>query len=308
MAGDVFRMSVELEARPVRPGETPGAIYRVAMPGYFHTAGLRLLRGREFTAADTEGTPRVAVINETMARQNWPGEDAVGKRVRVGSSSGPWREVIGVLQDAKQRSWTAPPDSEIYLPFLQDSSYQHGTAAFMTMTVVLRTSVPPAIAAPAIREQVRALDRNVPVTSMLDMEQVVDDAIWLPRLEMSVLSGMAFLALLLATVGIYAVVSYVVAGRTQEIGIRMALGADARSVARLVLAQSLIPVTVGAAAGLAGTFALARWMRTLLFEIDAADPLTLVGVTLLLVGVAAAAAIAPARRASRLDPLTALRY
>jgi ABC-type antimicrobial peptide transport system permease subunit len=195
----------------------------------------------------------------------------------------------------------------MYLPFLQDPAYQHSSFGYLTMTLVLRTGAPAESIAAGIREQVRAIDRNVPVTSIVPMQQVVDDTVWLPRLEMSVLAAMAGLALVLATVGIYAVVSYVVSGRTQEIGIRMALGADAGAVARLVMAQSLGPVAIGAVAGLAGTVVLARWMRTLLFEVDAADPATLAMVTALLVAVAIAAALAPARRASRVDPVSALR-
>jgi predicted permease len=270
---------------------------------------MRLARGREFTERDTESTTRVAVINQTMARRLWQTGDAIGKRFRMGTVSGPtpWYEVIGVLQDAKQQKWAASADNEMYLPFLQDGAYQHSGASFMTMTLVLRTSAPPATVAPMVRDQIHAIDRNVPITSMISMEQVVDDAVWLPRLEMSILSGMAGLALVLATVGIYAVVSYLVSGRTQEIGIRMALGADSGSVARLVMRQSMAPVAIGAVMGLAGTLALARWMRTLLFEVDAADPVTLAAVTALLVAVAIGAALAPARRAARLDPLSALR-
>jgi ABC-type antimicrobial peptide transport system permease subunit len=195
----------------------------------------------------------------------------------------------------------------MYLPFLQDSGYQHSAAGFRTMTLVLRTAAPLDSLAAGIRDQIHSLDRSVPVTAIIPMQQVVEDTVWLPRLEMTVLAAMACLALVLATVGIYAVVSYVVSGRTQEIGIRMALGADARAVARLVMRQSLAPVLAGALVGIAGTLVLARWMRTLLYEVDAADPATLAVVTTLLVAVAIAAALAPARRASRVDPVTALR-
>jgi putative ABC transport system permease protein len=310
MAGDMFLMNVEIEGSPAsKPGETPSAIYRVAMPGYFRAAGMRLARGREFTERDNESTTRIAVINQTMARRLWPVADPIGKRFRISTVSGPtsWYEVAGILQDAKQRDWAGRTDNEMYLSFLQDGAYQHSTVSFMTMTLVLRTSAPPALIAPLIRDQIHAIDQNVPITGILPMEQVVNDAVWLPRLEMSVLTGMAGLALVLASVGIYAVVSYLVSGRTQEIGIRMALGADGGAVARLVLRQSLAPVMIGAALGLAGTLALARWMSTLLFEVDAADPVTLAAVTSLLVAVALAAALGPARRAARLDPAGALR-
>jgi predicted permease len=310
IAGDMFRLNIELEGRPApKPGEVPSAIYRVAMPGYFQTAGMRLARGRAFSDRDTESTTRVAVVNQTLARHSWPGEDPIGKRFRISTVSGPtpWYEVAGVVQDAKQRGWDAAPESEMYIPYLQDGAYLHSPMAFLTMTLVIRTSAPAAMIAPLVREQIRAIDRNVPVTAIMPMEAVVDSAVWLPRLEMSVLTGMAGLALLLATVGIYAVVSYVVSGRTQEIGIRMALGADQRAVARLVLGQSMVPVAIGAAGGIAGTLAMARWMRALLFEVDPADPVMLSAVTAVLLAVAAAAAMGPARRAAGLDPVAALR-
>jgi putative ABC transport system permease protein len=310
LAGDVFRLSIEIEGRRApRPGEKPSAVYRTAMPDYFRTAGIRVVRGRIFDERDTESTTRVAVVNQTMARTEWPNTEAIGKRFRMGTSEGntEWIQVVGVVQDVKQHSWTGGADNEMYLPFLQDHQYQHGNFGYLTMTLVLRTPYAGQFLASGIREQIRALDPNVPVTSIVSMQQVVDDTVWLPRLEMDVLAAMAALAFVLATVGIYAVVSYVVSGRTQEIGIRIALGADAGAVARLVIRQSLRPVATGALAGLACTLALARWMRTLLFEMDAADPATLAIVTAVLVTVAVLAALAPARRAAKVDPVAALR-
>jgi predicted permease len=310
IAGDLFRFEIQIEGRPVPPpGEAPSATYRVAMPDYFRTAGMHVVHGRAFDEHDTEAATRVAVVNQTMARNEWPGEDAIGKRFRMNTTGGPtqWYQVVGIVQDVKQIAWSASPDNEMYLPYLQDPAYQHSRFGYMTMTMVLRTAAPVDSLATAIRDQVRAIDRNVPVTSILPMQQVVDDTVWLPRLEMSVLAAMAGLALVLATVGIYAVVSYVVSGRTQEIGIRMALGADAAAVARLVLSQSLAPVAIGALLGVAGTVVLSRWMRALLFEVDAADPLTLATVTAILLTVAITAALAPARKASRVDPVSALR-
>jgi putative ABC transport system permease protein len=310
LAGDVFRFGIEIEGRPnPAPGEEPSAVYRVAMPQYFRTAGIRVMHGRAFDERDSETTTRVAMINQTMARTEWPNTEAIGKRFRMSTVGGPtaWYEVVGIVQDVKQHRWAGGADSEMYLPFLQDPAYQHSSYGYLTMTIVVRANGSPESLAGAIRDQVRTLDSNVPVTTILPMQQVVDDTVWLPRLEMSVLAAMAGLALVLATVGIYAVVSYIVGGRMQEIAIRMALGADAASVARLVVLQSLGPVLAGAVAGLAGTIALARWMRTLLFEIDAADPATLAVVTSLLVAIAIGAALAPARRASRVDPVAALR-
>ncbi|HKA01761.1 MAG TPA: FtsX-like permease family protein, partial [Candidatus Solibacter sp.] len=303
-------LNIELEGRPAPlPGEEPSAVYRVAMPDYFRTSGMHVVRGRSFDGHDVEGTTRVAVINQAMARNLWSNQEAIGKQFRLSTSTGPtpWYEVVGIVQDVKQHNWAERADNEMYMPFLQDSAYLHSNAGFMTMTLVVRTASSAQSIASEAREVARAIDRNVPVTAVLPMQQVVDDTVWLPRVEMSVLTAMAGLALLLAAIGIYAVVSYLVSGRTQEIGIRMALGADTASVARLVIGQSLAPVMVGAAVGIAGTLVLARWMRAVLFEVDATDPLTLIAVTVVLVAVAIGAAFAPARRAARVDPMIALR-
>jgi putative ABC transport system permease protein len=162
--------------------------------------------------------------------------------------------------------------------------------------------------APLVRERIRVIDRNIPIAAMTSMEQVVSDAVWQSRMATSVLSGFAVLALVLATTGIFAVMSYIVTGRTQEIGIRMALGARQADVLGMVLLQSLRPVALGVALGLCGALALTRWISTLLYEVSPTDPMVLAGVTLLLASVAAVAGLLPARRAARIDPLTALRH
>jgi putative ABC transport system permease protein len=310
LAGDLFRFGIAIEGRPApRPDDDVAAVYRVAMPGYFHTMGIRLRRGRDFDARDVESAPRVAVINETMARRYWPGEDPIGKRFRFDSSSSPtaWISVAGVIADPKQWNWSAPPDSEMYIPYLQDSLYLHDPGSFLTMTLVVRTAGVPAAAAPMVRDQIGRIDRSVPVTAMLPMEQVIAGAVWQARLSMAVFSAFAAMALVLATTGIFAVMSYIVTGRTQEIGIRMALGARQADVLWMVLLQSMRPAGAGAALGLCGAVALTRWMKTLLYEVSPTDPAVLAGVTLLLVVAAALAGLMPARRAARIDPVTALR-
>jgi ABC-type antimicrobial peptide transport system permease subunit len=195
----------------------------------------------------------------------------------------------------------------MFFPFLQSGSYLHGKAGFLSMMLVTRTSGPSSNTAAAIREQIRSLDPDVPITAIQNMEQVVDDALWQQRMETSVLTGLAALALVLAVVGIYAVMSYVVSGRTQEIGIRMALGAKHADVLRMVLAGSMRPVAGGLAAGLIGAAGLTRLMTTMLYGVTPADPVVLAGATLILGAVAMVAALDPARRAASVDPLIALR-
>jgi ABC-type antimicrobial peptide transport system permease subunit len=216
--------------------------------------------------------------------------------------------IVGIIHDAKQWSWAARADEEMYLPFLQDADYLHNKASFLSMTLVARTTGPVSQIAPLVRERIRAVDRNIPVAAITSMEQVVSDAVWQARMATSVLSGFAVLALVLATTGIFAVMSYIVTGRTQEIGIRMALGARQADVLGMVLLQSLRPVALGVALGLLGALALTRLIATLLYQVSPTDPLVLAGVTLLLASVSAIAGLLPARRAARIDPLTALRH
>jgi predicted permease len=310
MVGDQWSLNVEVEGKPApRPGHEPSAVYRVALPGYFRTMGMRLLRGRDFEDRDREGVQRVAVINETMARRVWPGEDALGKRFRLKTTNGDtsWSTIVGILRDTRQWGWSDPVANEMYLPFLQDPAYLHNPGGYLAMMLVVRTVSPPGTLAAAMRERLRAIDPDVPVTAIQNMEQVIDDAVWRQRTEMSVLTGFAALAMVLAVVGIYAVMSYVAGGRTQEIGIRMALGAGRSDVLAMVLAQSLRPVLAGLAAGVGGAMALTRLMTKMLYGVTPGDPVVLGAVTALLGAVALAAAIGPARRASRVNPLVALR-
>jgi putative ABC transport system permease protein len=299
-----------VEGQPApRPGNEPSAVYRVAMPGYFQAMGMRLERGRDFEPTDREGAPLVAVVNQTMARRLWPGQDAIGKRFRVNSSDNgaAWLTVTGILRDTRQWTWSDSTQNEMFLPFEQDPAYLHSRAGFLTMMFVVRTAPEPAAVAASIRGQLRELDSAVPVTAIQNMEQVANDALWQQRMEMSVLTGFAALALVLAVLGIYAVMSFVVGGRTQEIGIRMALGAARADVLLMVLRQSLRPVAIGLAAGLAGAALLTRAMGKMLYGIQPADPAVLALAATLLALVAAAAAWLPAQRAAKVDPLTALR-
>ncbi len=310
MVGDMWSLDVTVEGKPApRPGNEPSAVYRVAMPGYFRTMGMRLARGRDFEEQDREGAPLVGVVNETMARHLWPGEDAIGKRFRINSlhGEGDWVTVAGVLRDVRQWRWSDPTLNEMYLPYAQDPTYQHNAMSYATMMLVVRTAPPPTTLAAGMRAQLRAIDPDVPVTAIENMDQVVDDAVWQQRMEMSVLSGFAALALVLAMVGIYAVMSYVVGGRTQEIGIRMALGAGKGDVLGMVLMQSLRPVAAGLAAGIAGAAGLTQSMGKMLYGVQPADPAVLTVAAAMLGLVAVGAAMVPANRAAKVDPLTALR-
>jgi predicted permease len=309
LAGDRFGTDLTLGGRPVpRPGETPNAVYRVAMPGYFSTMRMRLLRGRDFTEHDNERAAGVVVVNESAAKRFWPGEDPIGKRLHRGDaqSQEPWLTVVGVVADVKQTSWTEAADSEIYLPYLQDADYRHNPASFLAMTLVVRAANAGALA-PAIRERIAAIDRNISVPNVFVMDQVVRDVRWQPRTSMTLVVFFAGVAALLAALGIYAVVSFLVAGRTQEIAVRMALGARRMDVLAMVLRQAMRPIAAGLGAGLAAALALTRLMSSMLYEVRPTDPLVFTAVAAGLTLVGLSASLIPARRAATLDPLAALR-
>ncbi len=306
LAGDTWLLGYRVDGRPApQPGQAPRAIYRVVQPGYFAAMGLRLVRGRDIAASDTATTMPVVVINQAMAQRQWPGGDAVGRRIHLpgpGNRQEPVT-VIGVSANARQSDWTSAPEDEVYVAFAQRSS-EFGLAS---MTFVVRTSGDAEVVAGAIPRLVALLDRGVAVSGNTTMAAVVTDELWRERLT-SALTGMfAILALGLAGIGVYAVVAFAVTRRTREFGVRMALGGTRRHVHLLALGDALRPVAWGAVAGLAATFACARFMRAILFDVSTIDPLAIGGALIVLLVVAAAAAWLPARRASRLDPTIALR-
>jgi predicted permease len=270
---------------------------------------MTLLAGRDFDSHDTEQANPVAVINSAMARRLWPGENALGKRFKTGDlqSPAPYRTVVGIIKDVKQWEWAKTADSEFYVPFWQDRLYLHDPANFATLTLVVRTLGDPAVLAPALRQQVWAIDPNVAIPNVLLMDQVVSDSLWQPRASMALLTVFAALAALLSGIGFYGVMSYVVAGRSQEIGIRMALGAAKHDVIRMILGQALRPVVVGGCIGVVIAAGLTRLMTALLYGVKPNDPLVFAAVILLLAGIAAAGAFLPARRAAAVDPIAALR-
>jgi putative ABC transport system permease protein len=313
LAGDLWGLSFWVEGRPEpSAGERNSAAYRVVLPGYFATMRLPIVRGRAIGTGDDLAAPRVVMVNEVLADRFWPGEDPIGKRIRFdrpGPGEEPeWLTVVGVAKNARQHDWAAPPDAEVYLPYLQNRRYLESTSGpFTYLTLVVRTLGDPAALAPAVRATVGSLDRAVPVAEVQAMERVVADATAEPRFYLLLLGIFAAVAILLAAVGIYGVMSYAVSRRTQEIGVRMALGAGRSNVLRLVVGQSLTVAAAGAAAGLAGAWGLTRLMSGLLFGVQPTDPLAFAGAAAVLVAVALVAAYLPARRAARIDPLRVLR-
>jgi len=260
-----------------------------------------LLQGRDFDDHDDPNAPGVAIINQTMARRLWPGENPLGRRVNWLGRSGAWLTVVGVIRDVRQWDWASEPANELYRPLTQDAGWR-------AMSLVIRTSQDPLALAGAVQNQIWSLDKDLPVSHVTSMERVVSNATWQPRFWMSLLAGFAGIALVLAAVGVYGVVSYAIGQRTREMGIRMALGAPRRNVLGLVLRQGAAIACVGALAGAAGAFALTHLMTGLLYNVSATDPAIFAMVALLLTAVALAAAAVPAWRAARIDPMEALRY
>jgi len=309
--GDIWGFPYLVEGRPLpRPGEAPTATYRAVLPGYFATMRLPILRGRDVAPTDTLGAPGVVLVNEFLARHTWPGEDPIGKRL---SFDGPddhpiWVTVIGVVRDAFRGEWGQAPEDEAYLSFLQRSQLLESTgpqAAYITY--VVRTDGDPTALAPSLRSAVRSIDRTLPVSAIQSMTRVVDEATASSRFQAFLLAAFAASAALLAAVGIYGVMSYAVSQRTREIGVRLAVGADPGAIRRMVVGQGMTMAAAGAAAGLVSALALTRLMGTLLYGVRPGDPATYVAVTLALLGVALAASWLPALRASRVDPMRALR-
>lgn len=302
LAGDIWRIGFTIDGRPAPPPEEKrGAVYRIVRPGYFQTLGTAIIRGRDFTEHDRKEAPGVAVINESFARHYWPGEDPIGKRITVADGDSNSREIVGIVKDLKQSDWTAEPVEEMYLPHLQSADPKY-------MTLVVKSSSDPAQLIAAAQSEVWAIDKDLPVSQIMSMEQVISDSIAPQRFNMLLLGIFAGLAMTLAAIGIYGVMSYSVTQRLHEIGIRMALGASRRDVLWMIVKQGMTLTGIGVSMGLAGALLLTRLMSSLLYGVSATDPLTFFVIPLVLAAVALGACFVPARRATRVDPIIALRY
>jgi putative ABC transport system permease protein len=291
-----------VEGRPEPPpGQAPGTSVRVANAGYFDALGIPLLRGRNFTDIEDSEARHVTIISEAMAREHFPGEDPLGKRITVDMFDKPTpTEIVGIVGDVRYDSLTDKARPTVYFP--------HPELTYSFMTLAVRTVGDPAEMAPAIRRELSAIDPDQPVSDVRTMNQVMADTLARARFNTLLLALFAGLATLLAAVGIFGVMNYSVALRTREIGIRMALGAQPGRVLMLILRQGLILTLIGIGLGLIGAFALTRLMSSLLFGVEATDPATLAAIVLLLTLVSLIACYIPARRATRIDPMNALRY
>jgi len=296
-------MTISVEGVPdPAPGQRPDVIYRVIGPAYFATMGIPIVRGRDFTDQDKPDSKDGVVISEKTAQHFWPGEDPIGKRLKPGSSASntPWREVIGIVKDVRQNDLIAPPKMQMYLNYRQLKDIPANA-------LVVRTSIEPMALAGSVRNAIWSVDKDQTVADIDTMDHIVAEAVARQRFSMVLLGVFAALALVLASVGIYGVMSYSVAQRTREIGIRIALGARRGDVLQMTIKQGLKLVGTGMILGLAAAFLLTRVLQTLLFGISATDPITFFGISLVLLAVAILASYIPALRATKVDPLVALR-
>jgi putative ABC transport system permease protein len=293
------------EGMPLKRDVTYDANDRVVTPGYFETMRVPLRRGRLINESDGKDAPPVAVINETMARKFWPGQDPIGKRFKnfsVGDNA-PWVRIVGITGDVRQMSLSEPPRQEMYFPYWQAKDNW-----MVPRDLVIRTTGDPQSLAGAARQAVWSIDRDQPVSNVMTLDDLLDEEVAQRRVQAMLLGALAALALILACVGIYGVLSYLVTQRTQEIGVRVALGADAAHVFRTVASQGMGLTAIGIVTGLIASLLLSRLLMSLLFDVNPTDPLTYTGAVVVFATVALLACYIPARRAAKVDPMVALRY
>ena len=305
LARSIGDWSIKIEGRPYVPEENPNGDFQAVTPGYFKTMELRLLRGRLLTVDDREDSMPAVVINDTMAARYWPGEDAIGRQFMMGTDDKPWLTIVGIVGTVRHNAVVEEARAEMYLAHAQLPA--HIRSAPRGMTLVVKTEGDPIALAGAVREAIRSIDRNLPVSDIRAMDDVAADALAQPRFMTFLLGLFAAVALTLAAIGIYGTVSLLVAERTPEMGIRLALGAERGSILRLVLGQGLVLAAAGLALGMAGAIFLTRTLAGLIYGVGALDPLTFTAVPALLCAVALVACLIPARRAASVDPIATLR-
>jgi len=323
LIGDLWVKNVTLLDRPL-PSDLSGLPpiqYRVVVGDYFRAMGIRILNGRAFTARDSRDAPKVAIVNRAMARRDYPNSDPIGKlitvdpptvllpktmiedAIRAGAPadySPPKFQIVGVADDARYSGITTPAMPVVYVP------YSQGAQGATTLYLVARTVGDPLALVSPIRKIVSELDRDQPIANVATMDARIDTAVARPRLQTTVFAMFALVAILLAVVGVYGVMSYSVSQRAKEIGIRLALGSSRRDVVVLVFRSGFVLVAAGIVLGLAAALTLARVMRTMVFQVSTTDPMVFGAIAMLLLATAACAAWIPARRAARLDPLVTL--
>ena len=303
LSGGGWGRSLTVEGYPVLAvGQAPMIQHTVVTPDYFRTMGISLLSGRDFTDSDAKGSPLVTIIDERLAREYWPNESPVGRRIRFGppEDNEPWHTIIGVVGTVRHERMQEDTRKSVYLP--------HAQMPVNGVALMARTTSEPKELVAAIRREVAQLDSDLPVSKITTMQEVIDESIWQPRLYATLFGVFAGGALLLALIGIYGVMAFLVQTRTHEIGVRMALGATARDVFKLIVGRGMKLTAIGVLIGIGGAVAVTRLMHSLLFNTSATDPIVFIMISLLLAVAAFLACYIPARRAAKVDPLIALRY
>jgi putative ABC transport system permease protein len=298
LTGYMMAAGFDIEGLPARADVNQGAAINIVSPGYLHAIGVPLISGRAFTPLDSAEAPKVVILNHTCARTFFPHEDPIGKRIRIAGME--WATIVGVVGDLRQGGLVSRPEPEIFVPHLQMS--------YSGMALVIRSTQDPLRLAGALRSRVESLDKSLAIYEVMTMDELMAQQVASRKFNMALLGLFAFLALVLAAVGIYGVMTYTVTQRTHEIGIRMALGAKQLDVLCLVLRQGTILAALGIGIGFVGALALTRLLSSLLYDVRPRDPVTFVVVSATLGGVALLATYLPARRAAKVDPIVALRY
>jgi putative ABC transport system permease protein len=294
-----------VDGRPITtPDKWPGANYRAVSPNYFRAMGIPVLQGRAYTDRDTTNTPLVMIVNQKLADEEFAGENPIGKRITFGSTDSNrqpvWFEIVGVVANVRSLELREEPTAELYFAALQDY--------WPAMSLVVRSNLDSPNLSASVRQIVNEVDKSVPVSNVQMMDHVVSASITQPRFNLFLLGLFSTVAMLLSAAGIYGVTAYTVTQRTHELGIRIALGAQVSDVLKMILGQGMAVIGIGLAIGLAAAFGLVRLLRSFLFGVGEKDPFTFVAITVLLLLVALLACYIPARRATKVDPLVALRY